>query len=194
MTRDLASTICIGRGEALTIGVRVQSGVARLHGTLAAPRANSGRPVRLVLLPDGPDEEMIGVLRGMRESQLPTPQERGAGDCLARLVAAAETPIVAFLESGALVGPGWLDRLLAALEREPAAALVGPSTSCGPQAVESDGSATAAAVARVARQVGGRFGDGERGQPGAHQERSAERQSTTWHPRTDRGRSAPRTR
>jgi len=134
MTRDLASTICIGRGEALTIGVRVQSGVARLHGTLAAPRANSGRPVRLVLLPDGPDEEMIGVLRGMREPQLPTQDERGAGDCLARLVAAAETPIVAFLESGALVGPEWLDRLLAALEREPAAALVGPSTR--PVAVE----------------------------------------------------------
>jgi len=101
----------------LCIGVRVQSDVRQLHATLASLRANSGRAFRLVLLPDGPDEEMIGALRGMREPQLPTPQERGAGDCLARLVAAAATPIVAFLESGAVVGPGWLDRLLAALER-----------------------------------------------------------------------------
>ena len=166
----------------LCIGVRVQSDVRQLHAPLASLRANSGRAFRLVLLPDGPDEEMIGALRGMREPQLPTPQERGAGDCLARLVAAAATPIVAFLESGAVVGPGWLDRLLAALERDPAAALVGPSTSCGPQAVDSDGSATAAAVARMARQVGGRFGDCERGQPGTHQQRSGQRQSTTWHP------------
>ena len=144
----------------LCIGVRVQSDVRQLHGTLAALRANSGRAFQLLLLPDGPDGEMIGALRGMREPQLPMPEERGAGDCFARLVAAAEAPVVAFLESGALVGPGWLDRLLAALEREPAAALVGPSTSCGPQAVDSEGSATAAAVARAARQVGGRFGDG----------------------------------
>jgi glycosyltransferase involved in cell wall biosynthesis len=148
------------RGEALTIGVRAQSGVARLHATLAALRANSGRAFRLVLVPDGPEEEIIGALREMREPQLPTREARGPGDCLARLVAAAETPLVVFLESGALVGPGWLDRLLAALERDPAAALVGPSTNGGPQAVESEGSSTAAAVARAARQVGGRFGDG----------------------------------
>lgn len=148
------------RGEALTIGVRVQSGVARLHATLAALRANSGRAFRLVLVPDGPDEAMIGALREMWEPQLSTEDARGAGDCLARLVAAAETPIVAFLEAGALVGPGWLDRLLAALERDPAAALVGPSMNCGPQAVDSDGSSTAAAIARAAKQIGGQFGDG----------------------------------
>jgi glycosyltransferase involved in cell wall biosynthesis len=146
--------------EALAIGVRAQSGIGRLHGTLAALRANSGRAFRLVLVPDGPDEEMIGALREMREPQLSTSDVRGAGDCLARLVAAVETPIVAFLEAGALVGPGWLERLLAALERDPVAALVGPSTSCGPQAVDSDGSATAAAIARAAKQIGGRFGDG----------------------------------
>ena len=53
-----------GRCEAPTIGVCVQSGVPRMHATLAALRANSGRAFRLVLLPDGPDEEMIVKLRG----------------------------------------------------------------------------------------------------------------------------------
>ena len=67
-------------GGALSIGVRVQSSVARLHATLASLRANSGRAFRLVLLPDGPDEEMIGKLRGMREPQLPTQKTLEADD------------------------------------------------------------------------------------------------------------------
>jgi hypothetical protein len=45
------------------------------------------------------------------------------------MAASTAADIVVLLESGSLVGPGWLDRLLAALDADPRPGLAGPSTN-----------------------------------------------------------------
>lgn len=84
---------------------------------------------------------------------------RGAPAAFNELARRTSAPVLVFLESGVLVSPGWLERLLDALDADPRRGLAGPSTNrawneqcVAPAAGEEELEENAAAVAA-------RFGD-----------------------------------
>src|SRR5215467_1397320 len=102
------------------IGIHLDSEPERLDATLAHLRAASAIPIRLVLLPDGPDIMMRRALESYRDlTWSGTDQPRGAAACFNRLLRLSKAPLVVFLEAGSLVGPGWLERLIAVLDADP---------------------------------------------------------------------------
>lgn len=145
------------------IGVTVHADPAALRETLRFLRLHTEPGVALALLPDGPDDETARALADdpvlNALPQWGTREERGGAACLNRLVARSEAGVVVLLESGALVGPRWLDLLVAALRRS-RAGLVGPSTNRGwnDQAAVPRAVATPAGVRRAAAYVARRYG------------------------------------
>lgn len=139
----------------------------RLADTIRLLRAHTSPDVRLVLLPDGPDEPTAAALRGdpglAALEQWASPAPRGMAACFNRLVARSPAGVVVLLESGALVGPHWLDLLLAALDRE-GCGLAGPSTnlSWNEQGIEPHARGDDASVARDAARARQRFGSAAR--------------------------------
>jgi glycosyltransferase involved in cell wall biosynthesis len=140
------------------VGVHVHAEPDRLHATLGAlERETPG--LHVVLLPDGPDAETRAALDRLGDVQrLGTARPRGTAACFNRLASRTDADVLVLLESGALVGPGWLERLLAALTADPATGLAGPSTnrSWNEQGVFPH--ADAASVVEAAEAVGARFG------------------------------------
>lgn len=114
----------------ICIGIHVYAEPDRLHATLAALKANTSQPFELVLLPDGPDEVTRRSLTALGHlTSLGTPEPRGTAACFNRLAAAGDADVLVLLESGAQVGSGWLDHLLAALDSDPRNGLAGPTTN-----------------------------------------------------------------
>jgi GT2 family glycosyltransferase len=112
------------------IGIPVYAEPERLQATLASLRLQPPSAYALLLLPDGPDaatQAVLATLPDIPQSGTVTP--RGAAACLNRLVGAGDADVFVLLESGAIVGPGWLDHLLAALGADPRHGLAGPSTN-----------------------------------------------------------------
>src|SRR2546426_5548644 len=113
----------------VTVGVHVYAEPERLRVTLASLAAYTAPSATVLLLPDGPDVStaaLLTTLDGTR--QLATPVADGAPACFNRLARATDSDVVVFLESGAVVGPGWLDRLLDALAADSGHGLAGAST------------------------------------------------------------------
>ena len=138
------------------VGIHLQTDPDRLGATLAHLRGASGPiPMRVLLLPNGPDVAMRGALLSYRDlPQFETPEPSGAAAAFNRLLRASDAPLVVFLEAGSLVGPGWLERLLTALTVDPDHGLAGPSTNRAwnaqaafPHGTEADIAQTAAAAA-----------------------------------------------
>jgi glycosyltransferase involved in cell wall biosynthesis len=113
----------------VVIGVHAHADCARLQKTIAALRAHTPVEARLLLLPDGPDEALRAALGGFGLRQLGSAAPQGAPACFNRLVAETESRAIVLIESGSLVSPGWLERLLAGLAAGPAHGLAGPSTN-----------------------------------------------------------------
>jgi O-antigen biosynthesis protein len=112
------------------IGMPVHAEPERLLATVASVRANTGGDFQLVLLPDGPDHATAGTLANQREiPQLATLEPCGGAACFNRLAQYDNAAVIVLLESGALVGPGWLDYLLIAFLADPHNGLAGPSTN-----------------------------------------------------------------
>jgi glycosyltransferase involved in cell wall biosynthesis len=114
----------------LAIGVHVHTEPARLRATLAAIARNTACAHEVMVIPDGADAETlaaIAALTGVRVLDDDGP--RGGAACLNKLARATDAGIVVLVENGALVAPGALDRLVAALESAPGAGLAGPSTN-----------------------------------------------------------------
>ena len=136
---------------------------ARLADTIRLFRAHTSPDVGLVLLPDGPDEPTAAALRddpGLTAlEQWASPEPLGMAACFNRLARRSPAGVVVLLESGALVGPGWLELLLAALGRE-GCGLAGPSTnlSWNEQGIEPRARGDDASVARDAARARQRFG------------------------------------
>jgi glycosyltransferase involved in cell wall biosynthesis len=145
----------------ICIGVHVHAEPQRLRATLESVRAHTGRVVELLLLPDGPDDATRVALAALSDlPQLGSGLPLGPPACFNRLAAATRAEIVVLLESGAQVGPGWLDYLLAALEAGPRHGLAGPSTNLAwnEQAAFPLASASPAEIARTAQAAARRFG------------------------------------
>jgi O-antigen biosynthesis protein len=145
----------------ICIGVHVHAEPEKLQATLASIRVNTLQTVELLLLPDGPDEATSEVLADLGDlPQSGTIAPLGPPACFNRLAMACQANIVILLESGAIVGPGWLDYLLAALDDDPRNGLAGPSTNqaWNEQGVFPGRGGTLAEVARTAQEAVRRFG------------------------------------
>ncbi|HEX8149848.1 MAG TPA: glycosyltransferase [Pyrinomonadaceae bacterium] len=145
----------------IRIGVHVHAEPGRLLATLEALRANTARDYDLLLLPDGPDAHTLDALDGLRDiAQSATPAPGGAPACFNRLAASCDADVIILLESGSLVGPGWLEWLLAALGDDPRNGLAGPSTnlSWNEQGIFAGRGGTAEEVAETAASAARHFG------------------------------------
>jgi glycosyltransferase involved in cell wall biosynthesis len=148
--------------DALCIGVHVHSRPEQLQATLdslaeAAPKA----PV--LLLADGPDAETTSALAARPPLAAlacsATALPRGAAACFNRLAAWRPARRLLFVESGTVVAPDCVERLLAALE-PPGRGLAGPSTNraWNEQGVFDGAGGSLSAVRRSAAQARRRFG------------------------------------
>jgi len=147
------------------IGIPIHAEPERLRATLASVHANTGGEFQLLLLPDGPDRVTAGALAEHRDlPQLATAEPRGGAACFNRLAHFNDEGVIVLLECGALVGAGWLDTLLSALQADPRNGLVGPSTnrSWNEQAVFSSSQPAPDDVARAAAEAVRRFGTATR--------------------------------
>ncbi|HYI13238.1 MAG TPA: glycosyltransferase [Thermoanaerobaculia bacterium] len=147
--------------SAIAIGVSVHAEPERLTRTLGAIARNTVAGYELVIVPDGADDatrEAIGALAGPRV--LADRGARGGAAALNRLFTETGAEIVVLLESGAVPAPGWLDRLLGALDDHPRAGLAGPSTnrSWNEQVQHTASSDSDADLARAAEQLQRRHG------------------------------------
>lgn len=119
-----------GEKARVCVGVHVRTGPEQLETTLASLRANTSLRADLLVLADGPDPSTAAALERLEHVAVSgTRARRGPAACFNRLVAAGDAAVSVFLESGALVGPGWLEELLAALDSDPKNGLAGPSTN-----------------------------------------------------------------
>ena len=143
------------------IGIHVHAEPPRLEATLASLRANTPELAACIPLPDGPDAPTSATLAAMRDlPQSGSAEPLGAPACFNRLIAGGDADVFVFLESGVLVGPGWLGHLLAALDADPRNGLAGPSTnrSWNEQAVFPQAGPTPSEIAAAAREASRRFG------------------------------------
>ena len=143
------------------IGIHVYTEPDRLRATLAGLRAHMPCAYELLLLPDGPDTVTQAALATLHEiPQLKTVEPCGAAACFNRLVSGQKFDMYVFLESGTLVGPNWLEHLLAALDSDPQNGLAGPSTNhaWNDQGVFREGGSTPAEIERTAQQAFAQFG------------------------------------
>jgi glycosyltransferase involved in cell wall biosynthesis len=143
------------------IGVHVHAEPAQLAATLDSLRANTTGAFDILLLGDGPDEATrytLDALDGFARSS--TAEPRGPAACFNRLAAKSRAGTLVLLESGSLVGPGWLQHLLQALDSDPRNGLAGPTTnaSWNEQGVYPLSGGTPEEIARTAAHAVERFG------------------------------------
>ncbi len=146
----------------IAIGVHVHAEPHRLRATLAALEANTLPDYGLLLLPDSPDlavQSALADLKRVRHSASETPL--GVGACFNRLARETAADTVILLESGAIVAPGWLEKLLAALDADPTHGIASPSTNraWNRLAAFTNGTPDAAGLARTAAEADRRFGE-----------------------------------
>ncbi|HVF29203.1 MAG TPA: glycosyltransferase [Pyrinomonadaceae bacterium] len=143
------------------IGIHLHTEPEQLRATLASVGANTSQQVEILLLPDGPDDEMRATLAELNHlTQSGTAEALGASACFNRLTAAGDAEILVLLESGALVAPRWLDHIIAALGADTRNGLAGPSTnySWNEQRVFPHTGNTPDEIARTASKAEARFG------------------------------------
>jgi glycosyltransferase involved in cell wall biosynthesis len=143
------------------LGIYTHGEPERLQLTLASLRANTTEDVELLLLADGLDAGRRAALA--RLPDIPpssTTEACGAAACFNRLASYNDSRVLVLLESGAQVGPGWLDHLLAALDADPRNGLAGPSTNkCwNEQRIALQSGDSSGQVTRIANETAARFG------------------------------------
>jgi glycosyltransferase involved in cell wall biosynthesis/GT2 family glycosyltransferase len=145
----------------VAVGIHVQGDPERLRATVAALRANTDRPIELLLLLDGADAATRAVCAAVGARSSSTSAPLGAPASFNRLAASTAAHVIVFLENGALVGPGWLERLLLALDADATNGLAGPSTNrCwNEQGAFADSGGSGTEIARTASIAADRFGD-----------------------------------
>jgi O-antigen biosynthesis protein len=158
----------------VSVGIHVHADPDRLRLTLASLGSSTPPTVDLLLLPDGPDEFTRTALAAYGNiPQSATDKPLGVAACFNRLAICSQAQVVVLLESGCVVGRGWLEHLLAALQADPRNGLAGPSTnnSWNEQCLLRQSSAhlfaysshTLADVDRMSQAVRQHFGPATRG-------------------------------
>ena len=112
------------------MGIYVDSDLDRLYVTLTSLRVNGHHQASLLLLVDGLNAQLESKLTASFADypQSITAVSRGAPACFNRLLQ-ENADLYVYLESGVMVGHGWLQSLLACLEADPQNGLAGPSTN-----------------------------------------------------------------
>ncbi|MCI0337076.1 MAG: glycosyltransferase [Acidobacteria bacterium] len=143
------------------LGIHVYAEPGQLSATLRSIWANTEEDCQLLLLPDGPDRATKAALAKLSDlPQSGTAEPCSAAACFNRLATESDAAILVLLESGSIVGPGWLEHLLAALNADPRNGLAGPSTNraWNEQCVFPNSGGTVAEVGRTAEDAARRFG------------------------------------
>src|SRR5204862_113198 len=149
------------KSRQVCIGVHVHAEPQKLLATLAAVRAHTRGPYELVLLPDGPDLPAQALLKTLTDyPQCAAAGSVGPAACFNRLAGYSKAKVVVLLESGARVGPGWLEHLLRGLNAEAQNGLAGPSTNSvwNEQGAFPDAGDTDYEIARIAERAETSFG------------------------------------
>jgi glycosyltransferase involved in cell wall biosynthesis len=160
-----AAMIAVASPPSVCVGVYVHSDPARLTETLAYLRTNTAPAIDIMLLGDGPDSATRAAMMHLTFRQSTTDTPCGAAACFNRLLRESSADVLVFLESGSLVGPGWLETILGALAASPRNGVAGPSTNqaWSLQGALRDVAATAQNVAKVAAHARARYGTASRG-------------------------------
>jgi len=147
---------------AVMIGVHAHAEPDHLTETVRSLQTQGQTGASIVLLPDGPDAALAAALTANPAlAGLPrwgTAEPLGAPACFNRLVSRSDAEVVVFVESGTVLGPGCLTRLLAALAVS-GRGLAGPSTNRSWNEQQVFGGAAAPDVARMAAVARQRFGE-----------------------------------
>ncbi|MFL5541945.1 MAG: glycosyltransferase family 2 protein, partial [Longimicrobiaceae bacterium] len=144
----------------VVVGIAVHAEPRRFMATVESVRRHAP-DADIAVIPDRPDTETSASLARMPGLHLlPPPDATGGAACLNRLLGSTDAAVCVLLESGCLVSPGWLDRLLEGLAAHPRNGLAGPSTNRGwnAQQVEPRCAPAEAALAEAARRLAARFG------------------------------------
>jgi glycosyltransferase involved in cell wall biosynthesis/GT2 family glycosyltransferase len=145
----------------VAIGVHVHAEPHHLLATLAALRAHTPSGFELWLLPDGPDPATRAALTALGGIPLSaTDAPLGAAACFNRLARHNDAETIVLLESGTIVGPGWLEPILGALAADPRHGLASPSTNraWNQLAAFPDGRGDPTQIAATAAEAIRRFG------------------------------------
>ncbi len=145
----------------VAIGIQVYEQPGQFRATMESIQRNTTQTVEMILLPDGPDlyiKQELSAYSGLEQSA--TSQPLGAAACFNRLARISQAEVLVFLESGCVVGPGWLEHLLEALKGNPANGLAGPSTnrSWNEQGAFPRARGSLVEVAQTAHEAHNRFG------------------------------------
>ncbi len=147
--------------SAVVVGVHAHAEPEHLIETVRSVQADGQEGAELVLLPDGPDAALSAALADAPAlaglPQWGTAEPLGAPACFNRLATRSDAPVVVFVESGTVLGPGCLTMLVQALE-VPGRGLAGPSTNRSWNEQGVFGGASAPDVARTAALARQRFG------------------------------------
>jgi glycosyltransferase involved in cell wall biosynthesis len=142
----------------ILIGIQADVDPRRFAATLASLEAHTPESHELLLVGGGPTDAVRGAIVDARLPYTITDAPVGGAGAFNRLVQHALADLYILLESGARVGPRWLEHLMRALDAHPRNGLAGPSTNraWNEQAVAPR--AAAADIARVADELQQRFG------------------------------------
>src|SRR6201996_3466374 len=152
-------------GRDVAVGVHAHAEPEHLVQTIWSLRAANVDDTSVVLLPDGPDDDLAAALtadpalKGL--PQWGTAGPLGPAACFNRLVSGTDARVVVLIESGTVLGPGCLSLLLEALDR-PGHGLAGPSTNRSWNEQVLPGGAGPSDVARMAALARRRFGPAAR--------------------------------
>ena len=143
------------------IGVHIQTEPQRLRETLFSISRNTSCAYELIILTDGADAETTQALQEISVRQSSTIEPRGVAACFNRLVSDNDAEVFVLLESGAIVGADWLERLCQALYADARNGLAGPSTNnCwNEQGVFSKHGGASEEITNTAAEAAQMFGD-----------------------------------
>lgn len=146
--------------QRVCIGIHIQTEPERLRATLDSVRVNTREEVEILLIGDGLDPTFRACFEQYDLTKISMPIAQGTAACFNRLAAHNDADVIVLLEGGCIVGPGWLDYLLSALEADPCNGLAGPSTnnSWNEQNVFNNSNISLANINRFAIELGQRFG------------------------------------
>jgi glycosyltransferase involved in cell wall biosynthesis len=148
--------------KSVCIGIYVESEAQRAVDTLSSVLVQTSREAEVLVLFDG-GAERSSLFQHPRIKLLSSPhhEARGSAGAFNRLARYSESDVVVFLESGARVGPRWLEHLLRGLASDPRNGLAGPSTnnSWNEQGVFPRAGAGEEDIARSGLEAEEKFGD-----------------------------------
>lgn len=136
LTGQTAGTAEVSVGPEVTVAVCTYRGGPGIAGTLDRLAAQTAGPrMRLLVIDDGSADGTAEFCRARDVDVVVHPQNKGLAAARNTALAHADTRYVAFTDDDCEPEPGWVDNLLAAVERHPqAAAWGGPAP-----AVSQDG-------------------------------------------------------